>query len=850
MRHFAAQFRRLVLLAWIIIPSKLDQTPSEFTTSISLGRWGKSDSPDITGNGAVGSGYQWVVSSVDVKDEKLSLDKLSTTKIINLINNSTAESHCSAHEDPLCVCTLDIAGVECIQQFVSSLVSASHPEISVLQGSNLDANGLCRNVGLPKVRKDYGNGIFILGIMVGNTTSKSPRTSYGEKMGRQYSTGGNRGYEHPKGNSFTPSSGSPLIISKCEKVVTFTPLESSKLIHAIAHPDVLWLAYDLIKSKPGNMTRGATNETLDGLTMQWIYRTGEKIRAGKYKFGHGRRIRMAKVAKPGKRPLIMASPREKIVQKAIQMVVQELFEPRFSNTSHGFRLGRGYHTALQMVDQNFRGGKWVIEADITKCFDTIPHHKLLAVLSRSITCTKTLALIGSSLKAGYVCMGLKVQDKIVGTPQGSILSPLLCNIFMHELDMFMEQLTVQHKQGSSSCRKKNPAFRKLQYEISKTTDPRIAKTLRRKMWSIPSKDPMDSNFQRLAYVRYAHHFIICVSGPRQRAVDIMEQVRIFLDKQLGVELNRSKTLITKFSDGINFLGATITNRKVDQKPIKLMTSGPAKGHCVRVTPRLSFHAPIRKLIDRLVVRGYMKWSVTQNKAVATALRSMVNMDHTIILKLYNSVIRGILNYYTFADNRKSLGNIVHSLKWSCALTLALKYKLRTAAKAYKTFGPKLKCPSSKLEVHIPKTFARLEHLLKFNSRVDTTPDQAIKLCYTNRFTRSSLGQTCVICGESNVEMHHVRKKKKKKLRELRKRLHLDWFTRQMAAINRKQVPLCANHHHRLHSGTLSNAERELFRAGCRNLVVGGNNTPARKGIDSSKNRKGSNQNAGVKWKAV
>jgi hypothetical protein len=75
------------------------------------------------------------------------------------------------------------------------------------------------------------------------------------------------------------------------------------------------------------------------------------------------------------------------------------------------------------------------------------------------------------------------------------------------------------------------------------------------------------------------------------------------------------------------------------------------------------------------------------------------------------------------------------------------------------------------------------------------------------------GKGCVICGATNVQMHHVRK-----LRELRNRLHLDWFTMQMAAINRKQVPLCPDHHHRLHLGSLSALERDLFRKGCQELV--------------------------------
>jgi hypothetical protein len=197
------------------------------------------------------------------------------------------------------------------------------------------------------------------------------------------------------------------------------------------------------------------------------------------------------------------------------------------------------------------------------------------------------------------------------------------------------------------------------------------------------------------------------------------------------------------------------------------------------------------------------------------MRSLVNLDHRNIILLYNAVIRGLLNYYSFADNRKSMGTIVHGLKMSCALTLALKYKLRTAAKTFQKFGSLLKCPESEAKIYLPNTFSRLSYEKKYNTKsIIANPEKIVKLSFSNRKTISALGRACIICGDSqNVEMHHL-----KKLRELRKRKHLDWFAMQMAAINRKQVPLCTNHHDRLHNNLLTTQERELFRQGCKDLV--------------------------------
>ena len=126
----------------------------------------------------------------------------------------------------------------------------------------------------------------------------------------------------------------------------------------------------------------------------------------------------------------------------------------------------------------------------------------------------------------------------------------------------------------------------------------------------------------------------------------------------------------------------------------------------RITPRLSLHAPIEKILDKLTARGFIKYNANGSIRLATARKSLVNLDHADILGYYNSVINGILNYYTFADNRSSLGSIYRILKDSCALTLALKYKLRTMGKTYAKFKRYLACPiTDKTLVH-PTTLKR------------------------------------------------------------------------------------------------------------------------------------------------
>lgn len=805
--YICAPFRCIFSLH-LIVNAIIDNLLSNLETVCSgLVWWCKSVTLATLGNEAGQSGWQWTISTVGNLCEKCVLDMSGMCKLINLFY-VIAESHCSLTECPLTGDVLDQSLVGCTNFVRLLLVSISHLGVHMTQGTNPDREK-CGNSGFPKARKGYGNGGIVVGFTLGNTNRLvSP---FGTQAMASFSTG-HTSNQHPKDASNLPSKGSPLITStkEGERKVAFAQLDSSKLIHAICHPDVLMLAYEQIKSNPGNMTPGCTKETLDGMSLQWIQDTSDKLRAGKFQFGLARRLLIPKVGKPFLRPLTMGSPREKVVQKAMALVLWELFEPIFLDSSHGFRPGRGCHSALCMVDRDFRGGKWVIEADLTKCFDSIPLDQLMMVLARHIHCTKTLALIKSGLKAGYIVMGNIVTDEKMGTPQGSVLSPLLCNIYLHELDLFMQKIISHNTKGKTRRFFKNPEYGKLQNLTNKAQLTSEVRELRRKMWLLHSKDQFDPNFRRVAYVRYADDFVICVTGPRKMAVDILGQTERFIKSTLGLEINAEKTLLTKFSHGIHFLGATITNRKVTEKPIKMVG-----GIKVGVSPGISFHAPIAKLLERLTTRGYLRWSNALGRNVPTALRSMVNMDHHTIVQLYNAVIRGLLNYYSFADNRKSLGALIHGLKMSCALTLALKYKLRTASKAYKAFGSLLACQETGLKLAIPNTFARLDHKIKFAVGTGDLvhPNQIIKLSDSNGLTKSSMNHACIICHHPVVEMHHVRK-----LKELPNGLHLDWLHMQMADINRKQVPLCALHHHGLLNNKLSTQERELFRTGCLSFV--------------------------------
>lgn len=172
-------------------------------------------------------------------------------------------------------------------------------------------------------------------------------------------------------------------------------------IKAIANLNNIVVAYEFIKSNPGNMTPGVDSKSLDGMDLETFHNIQKTIRAGKYEFPPAIRIEIPKAGKPGQtRPLTIASPRDKIVQKAILNVMNPHYDPQFLDSSHGFRPRRGTHTAMLYVDAKFQSSRYIIEADFSKAFDSICHSKLMAIIARQVKDEKLLKLIRSGLEAG------------------------------------------------------------------------------------------------------------------------------------------------------------------------------------------------------------------------------------------------------------------------------------------------------------------------------------------------------------------------------------------------------------------------------------------------------------------
>ena len=516
------------------------------------------------------------------------------------------------------------------------------------------------------------------------------------------------------------------------------------VIKVISDEALLWLCYEAVRKSKGAMTLGTGRESSHGLTLKWITKTAELVKSGAFDFKPAWRVNNPKPGKSSTRLLGVGNPRDKIVQKALQVVLEYIYEPKFKNSSHGFRPARGCHSALRELQYKGAHHPWVIQGGIEKCFDTIPHTVIIKLVNRQIRCEKTHTLLWKSLRAGFRDAKGRISKPRLGTPQGSVVSPTLSNIVLHEFDRYLAFMKARVELGK--VRKISPKFRQILKD--KTWPKGIRRNLLR---AIPSQEPKAINFRRMTYVRYADDFVVLVTANRDYCSTLKSRMASFL-KRLGLTLSPTKTKITALKKGIHFLEADFRSVRSNAKIMKHVTCVGGSSGKRRINQRLRVLAPLEKLLQRLKGAGFIKQLCGSGKFMPTARKAMVPMDHCDILAFYNQKIRGLLNYYSFAGNKGQMSRVLFFLIMSCALTLALKYKLRSARATFRKFGPKLKDPKSESALYRPKSLLT-NHDLKVSEGLET-PDKLIQRSWYNKRTQSGPHRPCALCGSSPVEMHH------------------------------------------------------------------------------------------------
>jgi group II intron reverse transcriptase/maturase len=450
-------------------------------------------------------------------------------------------------------------------------------------------------------------------------------------------------------------------------------LPCDELYRQMFNRDLYLMAYGNVYSNQGAMTPGTDGGTADGMSMAIADHIIGEMRAERYRFHPARRVYIPK--KNGKlRPLGLPTWADKLVGEVVRLLLEAYYEPRFSRNSHAYRPGKGCHTALRSVQDSWTGTAWFVEGDISGCFDNIDHQRLLRIISGKITDQRFLRLIGNMLKAGYL-EDWTFHETLSGTPQGGVTSPVLCNIYLHELDNYIEkEIIPRHTRGDR--RKPNPAWSALASQRRKSRrhgERSEARETLRQMRRVPSADPADPGYRRLHYCRYADDVLLGFIGPKAEAEQIKAEIGQFLRENLALELNPAKTLITHArSQCARFLGYEIT---VQHENTKITKSKK------QPNGRRAANGKIALRVPRDVIK--VKCALYRKRGKPWPRTRLQNLDDYEIVRIYGAEFRGIVNYYLLAQNVSALAALQWTAQTSMLRTLAAKHKSSVAKMAEK-----------------------------------------------------------------------------------------------------------------------------------------------------------------------
>jgi len=567
-------------------------------------------------------------------------------------------------------------------------------------------------------------------------------------------------------------------------------LPCNELYRQMFNPALYLAAYGRIYSNQGAMTPGASAETVDGMSLDKIRRITELMRHERYRFSPVQRVLIPK--KNGKRrPLGLPGWSDKLVGEVMRLLLGAYYEPQFSDQSHGFRPGRGCHTALREVAHTWTGTTWLIEGDISDCFGSLDHELTVQILSEKIHDNRFLRLVRNMLEAGYL-EDWVWNATLSGAPQGGVLSPLLSNIYLHRLDTFVEQVLMpEYNRGAE--RVKNPAYRKVHKALTRARErgDRVeARSLRQQLRGMPSKDLHDPGYRRLRYCRYADDHLLGFTGPKAEAEEIKQRLGRFLRDELRLELSQEKTLITHArTSAARFLGYEITVQHND----KAITNG-----------QRSSNATVRLRVPVEVIKA--KCASYMQRGKPARRTRLMNMDDYTIVSIYGAEYRGLVQYYLLASDVYRLNRLNWVMETSLLKTLAGKHRStvsKTAAK-YKAKVDTPYGPRTCFEATVERAGGRQPLVARYGGiplrwqkkavLQDRQPGQAVG---PKELVTRLLANRCEICEYSgNVQVHHIRK-----LADLDKLGQTDrpiWAA-MMAKRRRKSLVVCQNCHDDIHT---------------------------------------------------
>ena len=489
----------------------------------------------------------------------------------------------------------------------------------------------------------------------------------------------------------------------------------------LSNPGFWILCYESLKSNTINQSSGCSvfdgkAEIIGDTNLEFFYNLSINIPKGNFRFDSIRKVDLFKPQSDFKF-FGIADYRDKIVQKGIAIILEELSEHRFFNCSFGFRRGRSCHDAITFVKRKVPSGMWSIKADIRKSFDQFNHKRLVSLIRKKYVSHQVfIDLIYKALKTRIISINSSFLNN-QGNSQGYIVSPILCNIYLHELDIFINESVMLNKFRIGKAATINPKFKDL-ISVNKK-EALEAKNIRKskgkhkyykflhKLRSFKLKLAEKNNIprtifkgvnRRIVYVRYADDFIIFVWGTKNDCLEIKKLVKNFLKGDLGLGLFDEKFQITFLKkEKVNFIGFQIW-----QSPSKLVpkkSEGNSFGKLDRVKisskfrgvvmqiPRTRVTFCMNSVLNKLVDKGLVRYKA--GKFFPTSFKSVLQFDIANIVLYNKKFFRVLTSYYGFAHNWYDAKTLYNYYGLFCtAMTIAHKTK-STVPKVFKKYGSEL-----------------------------------------------------------------------------------------------------------------------------------------------------------------
>lgn len=576
----------------------------------------------------------------------------------------------------------------------------------------------------------------------------------------------------------------------------------TRIYRYLLRPDIYFVAYQNLYSNNGASTKGTDDDTADGFSEAKIDRIIKSLEDESYQPKPSRRVYIKKPN--GKmRPLGIPSFTDKLVQEAVRMILEAIYEPSFMDTSHGFRPNRSCHTALNSVKYEFRGARWFIEGDIKGCFDNINHNVLVSCINKKIKDARFTKLIYKFLKAGYVD-DFVYNNTYSGCPQGGIISPILANIYLHELDVFVDNLSKEFNKPATE--KFTDEYRKISNRIANIRrDLRNAnekgdvekkkalleerKSLKAKLLVTPCKSQTD---KKIKYIRYADDFLIGVNGSKEDCANIKQQLAEFISGTLKMELSEEKTLITHSDTPAKFLGYSVRVRR------SYVVKRGGHGATQRtMSGSVELAIPLKEKINGFMFKNGVVMQNEKGELEPVCRNDMLRLTDLEIVSGYNAELRGLCNYYCLASNFYNLNYFSYLMEYSCLKTLAGKHRC-SIGKIKEKFS------DHKGRWCIPyetKKGTSYLYLSKYSDckKSRNASDTKTSMVQIHKNTRSTFesrlkAKCCELCGTTNsdqYEIHHVNKIRNLKGKE-------PWEI-MMLSKRRKTMVVCWECHKKIHN---------------------------------------------------